>query len=81
MLEKISDGLPADLWRRYHELKEKRDDVTLTPQEYSELIRLSDAIEEWNVRRLQWVAELSRLRGVPFQELVQQLGLYPSADG
>jgi hypothetical protein len=80
LLEKINEGLSAQTWQRYHELKAKRDAATLTPEEHAELIVLSDAIEAWNVRRLELVAELARLREVPFPELVRQLGLIPASD-
>jgi hypothetical protein len=80
LLEKINEGLAAETWQRYHELKAKRDAATLTPEEHAELIALSDTIEAWNVRRLEFVAELARLREVPFPELVRQLGLVPAAD-
>jgi hypothetical protein len=80
LLEKINEGLSAETWQRYHELKAKRDAVTLTEEEHAELIALSDTIEAWNVRRLEFVAELARLRGVPFPELVRQLGLVPAGN-
>jgi hypothetical protein len=80
LLEKINEGLSSESWRRYHELKAKRDAATLTPEDPAELITLSDAIEAWNVRRLEFVAELARLRGVPFPDLVRQLGLVPPVD-
>jgi hypothetical protein len=78
LLEKINEGLSAETWHRYRELKAKRDAATLTAEEHAELIALSDTIEGWNVRRLEFVAELARLRGTPFPELVRQLGLVPS---
>jgi hypothetical protein len=80
LLEKINEGLSAETWQRYHELKAKRDAATLTPEEHAELIALSDTIEAWNVRRLEFVSELARLREMPFPELVRQLGLVPAAD-
>jgi hypothetical protein len=80
LLEKINEGLSPETWQRYHELKARRDAATLTPEEHAELIALSDTIEAWNVRRLEFVAELARLRGVPFPLLVRQLGLVPAGD-
>ena len=69
-----------ELRETFHELKGKRDAATLTPDEHAELIALSDTVEAWNVRRLEFVAELARLREVPFPKLVRQLGLVPAAD-
>jgi hypothetical protein len=75
LLEQINEGLPPTTWERYHALKEKRHAETFTPAEHAELIRLVNEVEIWNARRLKWVAELAKLRGVPFSELVKQMGL------
>lgn len=75
ILQQINEGLPAETWRRYHELKARRDADTLTPEEQSELISLSDTIEEWNARRVGLVVDLARLRNIPFADLMKQLGL------
>jgi hypothetical protein len=75
LLQRINEGLPEATWERYHALKEKRDAETLTEAEHAELIRLVNQVEGWNVRRLEAVAELAKLRGVRFPDLVKQLGL------
>src|SRR5713226_5206766 len=48
---------------------------TLTDAEHAELIRRVNEVELWNARRLEAVAELAKLRGVRFPDLVKQLGL------
>jgi hypothetical protein len=78
LLQRINEGLPEATWERYHALKAKRDAETLTDTEHAELIRLVNEVEGWNVRRLEAVAALAKLRGVPFPDLFQQLGLGPS---
>jgi len=75
LLQRINEGLPETTWARYEVLKEKRDAETLTEAEHQELIRLVDEVEGWNVRRLELVADLAKLRGVRFQDLVRELGL------
>lgn len=75
LLERINEGLPPETWERYHTLKGRRHAESFTAEERAELIRLVNEVEIWNARRLKWVAELAKLRGVPFPELVQQLGL------
>lgn len=75
LLERINEGLPPEIWERYHALKDRRHAENFTAAERAELIRLVNRVEVWNARRLKWVAELAQLRGVPFPELVQQLGL------
>src|SRR2546427_412913 len=77
LLQRINAGLPEATWMRYHALKERRDAETLTPEEHAELIRLVNEVEGWNVRRLEAVAELAKLRGVPFPDLVRESGLCP----
>jgi hypothetical protein len=75
LLERINEGLTEATWTRYQGLKQKRDAGTLTEAEYVELIRLVNEVEIWNARRLEAVAKLAKLRGVPFRDLVQELGL------
>jgi hypothetical protein len=77
LLERINEALPEATWARYDALKEKRDQGTLTDVEHAELIGLVNEVEIWNARRLEAVAELARLRGVPFPDMVRQLGLGP----
>ena len=79
LLQRINAGLSSATWERYRALKEKRDAETLTEAEHAELIRLVNEVEGWNVRRLEAVAELAKLRGVEFPDLVKQLGLGPPA--
>jgi hypothetical protein len=75
LLERINEALPEATWARYEALKRKRDAETLTDAEHAELIRLVNEVEIWNARRLEAVAELAKLRGVRFPDLVKQLGL------
>src|SRR5437879_3741217 len=48
----INRGLPEDLQRRYRELIAKRGQQTLSPEEQSELLRLSDQVEQLEAERL-----------------------------
>jgi hypothetical protein len=77
LLQKINRGLPEATWERYRALKLKRDDETLTPEEHAELIALTDAIEGWNVQRLEIVSRLAKLRGIQLPEMMKELGLLP----
>src|SRR6266851_4036592 len=51
LLLTINQGLAPELWQRYHELIAKRRAETLTPDEQTRLIELSDQIEAANARR------------------------------
>ena len=77
LLEQINEGFPPDWWRHYDELTEKRRTETLTPEEQTTLISLSDQIEELNARRIQHLIELARLRQTSLPELMEQLGIKP----
>jgi hypothetical protein len=79
LLQQINEGLSESTWERYEALKQKRDAETLTPPEHAELLKLVDEVEGWNVRRLEWVGELAKRRGVPFRDLVRELGLGPNS--
>jgi hypothetical protein len=74
LLEEIGHGLPRKAARRYRELIAKRGAETLTAEEYAELLQLTDWVEKLEVKRLESLAELARLRGVPFRSLLTELG-------
>jgi hypothetical protein len=80
LLARINDGPPEMVWRRYHELSAKRDRETLTPSEYEELIGLSDTIETADVNRLDYMAQLAKLRGITLRAVRAQLGIPESID-
>lgn len=75
LLLKINQGFPPAQQQRYDELLEKRDARTLTPEEYQELLALTDQVEAFNVERVQALADLARLRQVSLPEVMRQLGL------
>ncbi len=75
LLQKINRGLPSERWHRYATLKGKRRAGTLTAGEQPELIALSDRIEEMNVRRMECVVQLARLRRTSVDALMDDLGI------
>ena len=75
LLTEINQGLPAETWRRYAALKEKRRAGTLTSEEHAEIIAISDEIEEMNVRRMERVVRLARLRHTSVDALMDELGI------
>ena len=78
-MQKINRSLSQIEWERYDQLLAKRHAETLTPDEIDELIALSDQIEAANVRRIKYLAELSRLRGTTIGALIDELGIKPKA--
>lgn len=73
LLLRINEGPAEEIWRRYHELSAKRDSETLTPEEHDELVALSETIEAADVKRLEYMAELAKLRGVSLRALRAEL--------
>lgn len=75
LLKQINASLSTIEWERYRSLLAKRDNEILTTGEQTELIALSDQIEEANVRRMEAVAELARVRKTTVPALMENLGL------
>jgi len=76
LLIRISEGLPSEMAERLSSLRAKREDETITDEEYAELTLLSDRAEELHAERLAALAELARLRGVTLSVLLDQLGIH-----
>lgn len=79
LLEKINQSLSQIQWERYRALVARRQAGSLTPDEQDELISLSDQIEEANVKRIQYVAELAEVQHTTLPALMKKLGLKPVA--
>jgi hypothetical protein len=77
LLAKINEGFPPEFWRRYRELIARREEGSLTANERTELVALTDRVEEKNWRRTEYLLALAALRKVALPDLVQQLGLRP----
>lgn|SRR5579884_121573 len=77
LLQKINQGLPEATWQEYQFLIAKRRAESLTPEEHTRLIALSDTIEEAHVERMTLLAELARRRQTPLKMLMGQLGIKP----
>jgi hypothetical protein len=79
LLLKINEGIPSDTQARYSELIARRQSETLTPDEYEELLRLTQQVEKLETRRVKYLAELARLRGTSITALMKKLGIRPPA--
>ena len=77
LLLTINQGVPADLRARYQALRQKREDETLTDDEYETLIQLSNQIEQVGANRLGALARLAQLRQVSLLDLMETLGIQP----
>ena len=77
LLTKINKGIPEEIQGRYNELIHKRNEKTLTDEEYEELLRLTDQIELIDAKRLEYLTELATLRNKPLVLLMDELGIKP----
>ncbi len=75
LLQKINQGLPEHKWQRYNDLIAKRRAETLTDEEQTELIEISDVIEQTNAERMARLAELAQLRHAPLENTMRELGI------
>lgn len=75
LLRLVQRRLPDDLQQRYDELIAKRRAETLTPEEYEELLRLTDEVEAHNTRRVESLVKLALRRSVTVDELMKDLDL------
>lgn len=77
LLKKINLGITEAEWAIYKHLIGLRREERLTEQEHQELIKLGDKIEKANAQRLEYLFELSQLRGVSLQKVMTDLGIKP----
>lgn len=75
----INQGLSYEKQMRFDELVSKRQDETLTEAEQREFIALITQTEKIDGERLEALIELSRLRGVSLDTLMNDLGIPQSA--
>lgn len=81
LLETVNRRLPTAAQQRFEELSVKRSEETLTAEEHRELLDLIDRIENADAERVRALTSLAQVRGVSVQELMNQLGILPTAHG
>ena len=77
LLHQINHGLAAEALDRYRELIRKRQDETISPEEFRQLDDLSRQMEALQTQRLESLAKLAELRRVPFNDLLARLEIHP----
>lgn len=75
LLRNINTGLSATQQQRFADLNHKRQEETLTDEEYQELLLLIEEMETKNVERIQNLSLLAQLRQVSLTTLMQNLGI------
>lgn len=77
LLSQINVGLPEETWSRYDQLIARRRAQTLSPDQHGELMQITNTIEEDHARRIDLLVKLARLRNVPLESLMRELGIGP----
>ncbi|GAB4459761.1 MAG: hypothetical protein OHK0029_22800 [Armatimonadaceae bacterium] len=75
LLKKASEGMPEAFWNRFHPLRQKLDEETLTHAEQQEFLELNAQLEAKNAERMDHLLELARLRGMSLPDIMKQLGI------
>jgi len=75
LLLQINQRLPPATQQRYDILVAKRKAEILTADEYQELLRLIEQIENSDTKRVKRLVELAQLRGISLSALMKDLGI------
>ena len=83
LLQQIELDIPETAWRRYRKLSKKllaeqrsaAGEKFLAAGEYEELLTLTQQVEAANVKRIERLSELAKLRKLSLPELMKQLGI------
>ena len=70
LLIQIKDIIPPSIIRRFKELQIKQHNDTITEKESSEIVLLTDFIEEKSAERVALLGRLAQIQGVPVTDLV-----------
>ena len=75
LLKAINESMPLDLQNHYDALSKKLYEETITDTEHSELLEIIEHLEGKRVQRLEYLIELSLLRDIPLNTLMDNLNL------
>jgi hypothetical protein len=75
LLLKINQSMPPELRQRLGDLMAKRQAETLSPEEHKELLRLTEQVEKLEAQRIEYLAELARIRETNLSALMKALGI------
>jgi len=72
---KINNGIPFELQQKYNRLIDKRDKSELTKNEYKELLRITDKVEQLEAKRIKYLSQLAKLRKTTLSNLMRDIGI------
>ena len=76
LLDRINQGLPEELHKRLIFLRAKREAESIADQEYEELTKITNQVEELHADRMSALVELAKVRGMDLSALMEQLGIH-----
>ncbi len=79
LLRQINNGPPVEMQKRFDELVAKREAESISPDELSEFIDLTELIETRDAERLEALNALARSRKMSLANLMTSLGIVPRA--
>jgi hypothetical protein len=79
LLLQINTDISPDLQPRFNELVAKRQLESISPAELTELIQITDEIEQRDAQRLAALIELAQHRQTTVPVLMDELGIRPPA--
>jgi len=69
----INYKYPEEVWNRYHAIKDRMNEGTMTKTEHEELLQMTTKFEEWNFVWLKALIELANLKKMTLDELMEKL--------
>lgn len=75
LLRQIKTIIPASVVRRFKTLQNKQHNQTITEKELSEMLMLTDFMEEKSAERVMLLANLAKIKNTTPRELARQLRL------
>ena len=75
LLKQIKEIIPASVVRRFKQLQAKQHNNTITEKEASEILVITDFMEEKSAERVNLLAVLAKLQGISITVLAKQLRL------
>lgn len=78
LLQRILSCFPEAETRAFRSLVAKRGAGTLTPAERERLTAIAHRREERNAQRFADILALAKLRGVPYRQVMTELGIRPA---
>ena len=77
LLKEINQGVSSEGMVRYEELIQKRQQETISSEEFRELEDFTRRLEDFQARRMHSLAALAKLRDIALSDLIDQLEIRP----